>query len=549
MRATFSTIGVAVAAALLLTLHATGAVPKFLPDDPIQVETDSQNAAGVKAWDIDLVTDLTLSMFGKPGDPTADVRAKSVNTVDEVPDSSWFTNRAGRGPLTAGEVFRGPDTTPGPAAGTWTVTSSKSNGVTPGFTIRDANDQVWFLKFDAPGYRGMATGTEVTVTKLLWALGYHVPENHIAYFRPEQLAVGDGARFTPPGGVRRPMQRSDIDALLKRVDREPDGTYRVVASLGIRNVLGGFRFYGTRPDDPNDVIPHEHRRELRGYGVFSAWLNHVDAKAINSMDALVTDAPRSYVRHYLLDFGSTLGSASLQPREHWEGSEYLFDPQETMRQIIGFGFVFPDWHTRRFYEAPSIGRLPIDNRSFDPDRWKPRVPNPAFVRARADDKFWAAQKLMALTDDLIGAAVRAGDFGDPESEAFLVRALGERRDAIVRKYLAAINPISEPQLDNQGLRFRNAAVDARAAGNPQSYHASWFAFDNATGTARALGETSGAAPSLSAPDGLGAGAGAFIKIELSARGEQPAWAKPVHAYFARETTGWRLVGFERMPND
>ena len=66
-------------------------------------------------------------------------RAKNVNTVDEVPDSSWYTNRAGSRPLTPEDVAKGPDTTDGPAAGTWTVTSSKSDGVTPGFTIKDAN--------------------------------------------------------------------------------------------------------------------------------------------------------------------------------------------------------------------------------------------------------------------------------------------------------------------------------------------------------------------------------------------------------------------------
>ena len=35
-------------------------------------------------------------------------RAKNINTVDEVPDSSWFTNRAGHRPLTPEDVANGP---------------------------------------------------------------------------------------------------------------------------------------------------------------------------------------------------------------------------------------------------------------------------------------------------------------------------------------------------------------------------------------------------------------------------------------------------------
>jgi hypothetical protein len=43
-------------------------------------------------------------------------------------------------------------------------------------------------------------------------------------------------------------------------------------------------------------------------------------------------------------------------------------------------------------------------------------------------------------------------------------------------------------------------------------------------------------------------AGVYIKVELSASGgPDPAWAKPVHAYFLRQQNGWRLVGFERIP--
>src|SRR5262249_61623615 len=99
-----------------------------------------------------------------------------------------------------------------------------------------------------------------------------------------------------------------LDTLLQRADREPGGAYRVVASRALPGKpIGRIRFSDTRPDDPNDIVPHQDRRELRGYGVFAAWLNHTDAKAINSLDTLITDHGRTVVRHHLLDFGSSVG--------------------------------------------------------------------------------------------------------------------------------------------------------------------------------------------------------------------------------------------------
>jgi hypothetical protein len=554
----YAPLGVAAGFAVTLAVFTApalkSAAPKFFNDDPLQSEPATQDAANVKPWDIDLVVDLTLNQFGKPGDATKNVRAQNVNSIDEVPDGAWFTNRAGHVTLTADDVATGPDTTTGPAAGKWTVTSSKSDGITPGFTIKDARGDRWFIKFDPPKYRGMATGTEVAVTKLFWALGYHVPENHIARMTRDQLEIDAKATYTPPGRKKRAMKVSDLDYLLSKAQDETDGSYRVIASKSLPgHVLGGFRFYGTRPDDPNDTVPHEHRRELRGYRVFAAWFNHVDAKAINSLDTLVKDEKgRSIVRHHLLDFGSTLGSGGVWPREGWEGYEYLVEGKMTRKQMVTFGFSPSPWRKMEFYEHPAVGRMPKDNASWRPDDWKPRVPNAAFLRARDDDKFWAATKAAAITDAMVRAAVKTGQFGDEGAEQFLSRAIIERRDAILRTYLVAINPITSPTLAGDGrLTFNNAAVDAKVARQPASYRADWQTLDNATGATRQIGETktaSGAETSMQAPAGLPRENGAFVKVRINAMGgADKSWEKPVDVYFHRSSEGWKLVGLERMP--
>ena len=542
-----SGFGLTLAIAGSLTAVSGAQSPRFFDDDPLWIDRDTEDASRMKPLEVNLVVDLTYNMIKGRAD-VVPTRAKNLNTVDEVADSSWFTNRAGHRALTPEDVFRGPDTSDGPANGTWTVTSSKSDGVTPGFTVKDSSGQRWFLKFDPPGYRAMATGTEVAVTKLMWALGYNVPENHIAYMRRDQLVVGNGAKFTPAGGNERLMRLGDIDNLLDRANREADGSYRVVASKSLEGKpIGRIRFMGTRPDDPNDLIAHEDRRELRGYGVFAAWLNHVDAKAINSLDMLITKDGRSFVRHNLIDFGSTLGSGGVGPADYWEGEQYLVEPASIGRQMIGFGFSYPTWHTTPFYEARAVGRLPMHNASFNANAWKPRVPNQAFLHAREDDKFWAAQKLIALKTDLLEAAVRAGDFGDANAERFLVQALAERRDAIARAYLTAINPIANPMLDANGtLVFRNAAVDADFARIPEGYRAVWSTFDNATGETTRIAETTSRETTMQIA-GLPSGLGVFIKVDLSAiGGANESWNKPVHAYFRHVDGGWRLVGFERL---
>ena len=522
---------------------------KFYPDDPITRIVDAEDASGVQEREIDLEYDTLENLFSWPGDQTPNVRAQNLNTIDEVMDSTWFTNRLGTVPVTVDELVKGPGAGTGPAPGGWTVISAKNDGVMPGFTVRDSAGQVWFVKFDPPGYPAMATGTEVLVARLFWGLGYHVPETHLATLRPDELTIDEQARITPPSGKRRRFKESDIRMLLRRAHRESDGSYRVVASKALEGrPVGGFRFYGTRSDDPNDVIPHEHRRELRGYGTFAAWLNHVDSKSINTLDTVVEQDGRQVVRHHLLDFGSTIGSAGVYPREAYEGWEYLAEGKKTLAGMASLGLYVKNWRTVPLYRAHSVGAFPIDNTQWDPERWKPRYANSAFRSARLDDKFWAARRLQAFTDEMLNTLIGVGRFNDPKSEEMLSKFLIERRNAILRRYLPAVNPVVDVRLSPSGtLTFRNAAVDADVAHAPKEYVVVWQRFDNATGTTTNLGETRASATSVNAPKDLPAAASTYIRVEISANGGPESWTEPAHAYFRREAAGWTLVGFERVP--
>jgi hypothetical protein len=538
--------GACCAAAALAVVHT--AAPKFYPDDPLTRVPETQDASGAAPWDIDLFYDLSYNLFVTATQKPEGVRAQNLNTIGEVPDSSWFTNRIGSRPMTVDELVRGPVTGPAPVPESWTVTREKSSGAAAGFTAKDANGETWFISFDAPANPEGATAALVIATKLFWALGYNQVEYFLTDLDPSRVQVSPDATTRRPSGERTPLTKQDVNAVLERADRGADGTYRAAAGrLLPGKVLGGFKYRGTRPDDPNDLVPHEHRRELRALRVFGAWTNLTDMKAGNTLDTIVTENGRGIVRHYLQDVGSTFGVGAAGAHDWSEGWEYLYDGSASMRRLVTFGFAMSPWQKARYERHAAVGRF--EGETFDPTTWVPRVPTAAYIEMQDDDAFWAARRVMAFTDELIRGVVKAGGLSNPDDERYLADVLIKRRDSIGRAYLTRINPVVTPILDASGtLAFGNAAVQYGFATAPDRYTAVWSTFDNATGATAGLGETSGTEPRLAAPSGLPSAPGAFVRVELSARhSEHGSWGRPVHLYFRRAASGWALVGFERLP--
>jgi hypothetical protein len=521
---------------------------KFYDDDPIAREPETRDAAGVTERDIALSYDLAENLFTTRGDRRR-IRALNVNTIDEVPDSSWFTNRIHARALSIEEAVRGPVSGPGPAPGPMTVTRAKPSGASAGFILRDSKGETWFAQFDASGHDEAATGAAMVANKIFHALGYWQVENQLSALRLEELSIGPKAVTETPSGKIRQLDRDDLTKLLARAARQPNGDYRMLVSRGIPNARGRFRYYGTRGDDPNDIVPHEHRRELRALKVFGAWTNLVDMKAKNTLDALVTENGRTVVRHYLQDVGSTFGTGALGPREWDEGHELLYESGSMWKRLASLGFYLRPWQSVPYTEYKSIGRFEGDR--FDPTGWMPRAPTVAMLNARADDTFWAARRVMAFSDAMIRALVKAGSYSDPAAETHLGDVLIKRRDKIGRAYLPAINPVVDPALDQSGvLRFGNAAVAAGVAIAPKGgYRAAWFRFDNRGGTAEPIGVSSTAsALEVAPPSPLPTAAGSFVRVDISAVDPpHPSWNQPVHVYFRRTASAWSLIGIERLP--
>lgn len=521
--------------------------PRFYPDDPIAREPESQDASKAAPYSRPDTYEMIDNLFVTPKYQPVGVRALNVNTIDEVADSSWFVNRIGTRPMTTDEIARGPIVDPPPDPSAWVLIREKSGGAHPGFTARDARGDTFFIEFDSKDYPEGQTAAVSIATKLFWALGYHQVESYVSTFDPKKVTIDPKATVRRPSGARTAFTHDDINAILEKVSKRPDGTYRIIAGrLLPGKVLGEFRYAGTRPDDPNDIVPHEHRRELRALRVFGAWTNLTDLKAANTLDTVITENGKTRVRHYLQDVGSTFGMSNA--KHEWDLSwEHFYEGGPTWKRFWSLGFGLSPWQTVDYEQEKAIGKFEAE--VWDPRTWKPQTQTKAYRELRDDDAFWAARKVAAFSDDLIRAAVHTGEFSNQAAEKHLGDVLIARRDKIKRIYLTAVNPIVEPKLNGSQLTFENAAIAAGAASGPVTYRATWARFDNATGATQPIGgEAQGNTTMLPAPSDLPTADGSYVEVNVAADAkDHPAWKRPVKIHFRREGGGWKLVGLERLP--
>jgi hypothetical protein len=465
--------------ALVVAARSVQAQPKTLLEPPLWVDRDDKDIPEPEERRASELFDMIRNMWlrhidlGYTARRMAHRPALNVNAWDEVPDSSWFTNRIGRRPVTVQELVKGP---PGqaPASGKWFIRTNLLIGYTPKIQISDRDGQRFMLKFDLPEGPERNSAADRIGSLIVYAAGYNAPHNTIVHFRTEDLVLNEESEFEDPLGRKRPMTQNDLDIALSRLSPRPDGSYRGMASHFIPGIpKGEFPYWGTRKGDPNDLIPHELRREIRGFRVIASWFNHVDVKEANTYDTYVTEGERSYIRHYFMDFGSTMGSGDFVNGPCRVGFEHTFDGSTIGRSLVTLGGWARPWEESCHIDYPEVGWFEAE--LFDPSKWKANYPNLAFVEMDRSDGYWGAKIVTAFTDELIGALAEAGEYSRPEVALYVEETFRRRRDKIGLYWLDLVTPLEDFELETDGekwtLTFQDLGVErGYAEKEKRTYH-------------------------------------------------------------------------------
>jgi hypothetical protein len=229
------------------------------------------------------------------------------------------------------------------ASFTWVATDT--TGYSPGFDVRGPDGRVWSTKL------GPEAQSEVTASRILWAIGYHQPPTY--YLGSWQLSGG-------PGGQQPPARfRTDVD---------------------------GSKVVGEWAWSKNDFLDTQ---AFRGLIVANILLNSWDWKTSNNKIYAYPDGSRRFV---VRDVGASLGKTS--------SSKLLWTiPVRGLGQ--GSRNDINDFESQGFIK--SVGENDVD---FDFET----IYGSVVDMVRPADVRWTAELMSRLTDSQLDAAFRAADY-------------------------------------------------------------------------------------------------------------------------------------------
>jgi hypothetical protein len=486
----------------------------------------------------------------------AGAEAVDVTSLDEVPDSSWFTNK---GVADLGRVLElgacDPSQILDPASaadGTWVIDKGKGNGSSPGFRVNIPGKGKYLFKAEPIDQPERPSAASVIGAAAYAAAGFNSSCEQLVYFKPSLLKLTPGLKSKGNFGGEKPFDQPVLDKMLADSPHR-GGLVRMQASAWLPGYLiGPFRYTGTRSDDPNDVVDHEDRRELRGSRLLAAWIDHFDAREQNSMDSWIADKKNppdsspGHVVHYYLDTSEALGS-------EWEwdeisrrlGFQYIVDWGDIAADFVTLGIPTRPWdRVKRTPGREIFGYFDVQN--FVPERWKNEYPNEAFSRMTERDGAWMARILSRFTPEMVTALAKMGQFADPGNTEYLAGILEGRLERILDRYLTRLSPITGLQVMELD---RLCGVDLAAQRGVRDLTSFRYSASLSTGGALPITERTRGARCVVLPRIAGDGGSADDALEryvtVAIRDGVAKGPLVAHLYDLGPTRGYRLAGVER----
>jgi hypothetical protein len=251
-----------------------------------------------------------------------------------------------------------------PSAITYSFVARKTRGTNPGYDVRDPEGRLWSVKL------GEEAQSEVTSSRILWAIGFHQPATY--YVERWTLSGADTAE-------------------------QPAGRFR--PDLPGQTVTGNWSWYDN---------PFIGSRPLAALVAVNLLLNNWDFKTSNNTVYLVRNEDGVEERQYVVrDLGGSLGKAK-QPRVL---SWFPF-----MRQQQGSKNNLEDFEAQGFVRDASGETVEFDYRGIDG----------ALVDSVAPaDLRWTGELLSRLSERQWLDAFRAGGYSADQSERY-VRKIREK---------------------------------------------------------------------------------------------------------------------------
>jgi hypothetical protein len=285
-----------------------------------------------------------------------------MRDVKLVPDPAVTTEQLWQEPkdLERRDLFHGPGGTELlPKSTTFEFVAADTTGWSPGFDVRDANGTEWSVKL------GPEAQTEVVVSRILWAIGFHQPSTYYL------------ADWTLKGQVSGP---------------QPAGRFR--PDLAKQKVTGDWSWYEN---------PFVGRPAFGGLIVANLMVNNWDWKTSNNKIYELSEPAGGVSRMFVVrDLGGSLGRTKYPAILKWFRLRGF--GQGTRNDIEGF-------ESQQFITK-------VD------DELKPRFDYHGIYRdvigtVTLDDVAWTSRLMSRLSDRQWQDAFRAGGYNPEQAERFV----------------------------------------------------------------------------------------------------------------------------------